>query len=98
MARTKTNKRAKNKKPSGDPLIRTDVWDLRANREQKVMMRLTILEYRRYLMPLVLIINSQWVRLAKLSEKERINWVEKAIHQTAKNPSPRYSYYQKVIQ
>ena len=97
MARTKTKKRAKTKKPPHDPLIRTDVWDLRANREQKMMMRLTVLEYRRYLMPLVLIINSQWVRLAKLSEKERINWVEKAIHQTAKNPSPRYSYYQKVI-
>lgn len=97
MARTKTKKRAKTKKPPHDHLIRTDVWDLRANREQKKMMALTVLEYRRYLMPLVLIVNSQWVRLAKLSENERINWVEKAIHPTTKNPSPRHSYYQKVI-
>ncbi|MGB5634753.1 MAG: transposase [Waterburya sp.] len=97
MARTKSKKRVQVKKAVLDPLIRTDVWDLRVNREQKRMMRLTILEYRRYLMPLVLIVNSQWVRLVNLTESERINWVERAIHKTTKNLFPRQNYYQKVI-
>ena len=65
---------------------------------KKVDAQLTIIEYRRFLFPLVIIINAQWQFLATLTDKERVNWVEKAIHVTSKNPNPKYKYYQKVIE
>ncbi|MEA5470139.1 transposase, partial [Spirulina sp. 06S082] len=62
------------------------------------MMVLTIEEYRRYLKPLVLIVNAQWPKLAGLTTKERVNAIEKAIHQTAKNPEPKHRYFQSMVQ
>ncbi len=90
--------RAKNKsKKKPQELIRTDVWDLKATPEQKVQMIGTIEEYRKFLNPLVLIVNAQWVNLADLTAKERVNAVEKMIHQTTDNPAPKHKYFQKVI-
>jgi IS605 OrfB family transposase len=90
-------KRTKRKKAKSDALIRTDVWDLKATSSQKKLMQLTITEYRRFLVPLVIIINAQWTHLINLTDKQRVNWVEKAIHGTSKNSHPKYGYYQKVI-
>ncbi len=98
MRQAKAKKRTKKKKAKSESLIRTDVWDLTATLAQKKLMQLTIIEYRRFLFPLVIIINAQWQFLATLTDKERVNWVEKAIHVTSKNPNPKYNYYQKVIQ
>jgi putative transposase len=77
--------------------IRTDIWDISALAEQKCQMILTVEEYRKYLFPLVIAINSQWVNLANLTAKERINAVEKTIHKTADNPNPKHKYFQLVI-
>jgi putative transposase len=77
--------------------IRTDVWDICVNAEQKRQMILTVEEYRRYLSPLVIAINAQWVNLANLTAKEKVNAVEKMIHKTADNPSPKHKYFQLVI-
>lgn len=83
--------------PHLDPSIRTDVWALVASSEQKHQMMLTVSEYRRFLRPLVLIVNAEWVNLSDLTFSERINTVEKIIHQTADNPAPKHEYFQKVV-
>lgn len=89
--------RKKTNKKQNQDLIRTDIWSLVVTPTQKHQMLLTVDEYRQYLKPLVLIINAQWVKLARLVAKERVNAVEKMIHTTADNPNPKHEYYQKVI-
>ncbi|MEA5467933.1 hypothetical protein VB714_03565, partial [Spirulina sp. 06S082] len=91
-----SRQKAKSKTKSRE-IIRTDVWNLSASPEEKRMMVLTIEEYRRYLKALVLIVNAQWPKLAGLTTKERVNAIEKAIHQTAKNPEPKHRYFQSVV-
>jgi hypothetical protein len=71
--------------------------DLTVTADQKHQMMLTVEEYRRYLRPLVLIVNAQWIMIADLTSKERINAVEKMIHQTADNPSPKHEYFQACV-
>ena len=63
----KKAKRHKSKKPS--ELIRTDVWDLITSPAEKQQMLLTVEEYRKYLLPLVLIVNAQWLNLSELTSK-----------------------------
>lgn len=77
--------------------IRTDVWKLSVDKEQKHQMLFTVEEYRRYLKPLTLIINAQWSNLADLTSKEKVNVVEKMIHKTTDNPNPKHSYFQSVV-
>jgi IS605 OrfB family transposase len=89
--------KSKTKKAKGAALMRTDVWHLVFNQQQKEMMLMTIAEYRKYLFPLVLIVNAQWVKLASLSSNERLNTVEKMIHSTEKNPNPKHRYYQQIV-
>ncbi len=90
-------RKTKAKSKSGE-IIRTDVWDLLVSPEQKRLMVLTIEEYRRYLKPLVFLVNAQWVKLSSLTSKERVNLIEKAIHKTAKNPEPKHRYFRSVVQ
>lgn len=78
-------------------MIRTDVWDLVVRAEEKNQLVMTVEEYRKFLKPLVLIVNAQWVNLADLSASDKVNAVEKMIHKTATNSSPKHDYYQKVI-
>lgn len=93
-----SKRRTKNKtKRKPQEIIRTDVWDLKATPEQKGNMIDTIEEYRKFLNPLVIIVNAQWVNLVDLTSSERINAVEKMIHQTVDNPAPKHKYFQNVI-
>ena len=85
------------KRTNSQEIIRTDVWDLSVNELQKRQMILTVTEYRRFLKPLILVINAQWISLVNLTAKERVNAVEKMIHKTAKNPLPKHQYFQKVV-
>lgn len=85
------------KKKTPQPNIRTDVWDLTVTADQKYQMILTVAEYRQFLTPLVLIVNTQWINLADLTSKERINAVEKMIHKTADNSEPKHKYFQKIV-
>lgn len=93
MKRTKKRAKLKTKRE----VIRTDVWDLKVDQDQKQQMILTVGEYRKFLKPLVLIVNAQWVTLASLTATERVNAVEKMIHRTADNPNPKHLYFQKVV-
>lgn len=77
MGKKRTKKKRKSKT---NEVIRTDVWDLRVDLAQKQQMILTVDEYRKFLKPLVLIINAQWVSLASLTATERVNAAEKMIH------------------
>ncbi|WP_143727608.1 hypothetical protein [Moorena bouillonii] len=89
----------KTKKSQPQPLIRTDVWRLVTTPEQKEMMLMTVTCYRKYLLPLVLIVNAQWSNLAPLSRSslELVLAVEKMIHVTTANPNPKHSYYHKIV-
>jgi hypothetical protein len=60
--------------------VRTDVWELSVDKEQKHKMVLTVEAYRKFLLPLVFIVNAQWSTLGELTSKERVNAVEKMIH------------------
>ena len=60
-------------------------------------MILTVAEYRRFLKPLVLIVNAGWLALVNLILTERINAVEKMIDRTPKNTNPKQQYFQKLI-
>lgn len=62
--------------------VRTDVWELVVSKEQKSQMVLTVEAYRKFLLPLVIVINAQWVTLDELTSKERVNAVEKMFHRT----------------
>jgi len=97
MSKKRTRKKNKRSKNPVE-IIRTDVWDLRASATQQSEMIQTIEEYRQFLRPLVILVNAQWVSLADLNASERVNAVEKMIHQTAKNPNPKHKYYQRVIE
>ncbi|MCC5667289.1 IS200/IS605 family accessory protein TnpB-related protein [Nostoc sp. CHAB 5784] len=77
--------------------IRTDVWDLSADNEQKHKMVLTIEAYRKFLIPLVIVINAQWQYLGELTAHDKVNAVEKMIHKTADNPNHKHKYFQIVV-
>jgi hypothetical protein len=94
MSKKRTKKK---RKSSANIVIRTDVWDLRVNVAQKQQMIGTVDEYRKFLKPLVLIINAQWVTIAELAATKRVNAVEKMIHKTADNPNPKHLYFQLVV-
>ncbi len=78
-------------------MLRTDVWKLKVTSLEKKLLLLTVAEYRRFLKPLVFIVNAQWKLMGNLTDKEKVNYLEKSIHVTSKNPQIKYLYYQKVI-
>ncbi|ACB49462.1 unknown [Crocosphaera subtropica ATCC 51142] len=80
-----------------DSMIRTDVWNLNVTSSQKKLLLLTVAEYRKFLKPLVFIVNAEWRTIGNLTDKEKVNYLEKSIHVTNKNPKAKYLYYQKVI-
>ncbi|MDJ0509618.1 MAG: transposase [Crocosphaera sp.] len=95
MGKSKTKRKTKKKKPNS--MLRTDVWKLKVTYVEKKLLLLTVKEYRRFLKPLVFIVNGEWKSIGNLTDKEKVNHLEKSIHLTSKNPNPKYSYYQKVI-
>ncbi len=95
MGKSKAKRKTKKRKP--DSMIRTDVWNLKVNKYQKKLLLLTVAEYRKFLKPLVFIVNAEWKIIGNLSDKEKINYLEKSIHVTSKNIDTKYLYYQKVI-
>lgn len=98
MSKKSTKKTTKRKKQSVDPGIRTDVWTLALTPNQRDFAVLTVVEYRHFLKPLVLISYWNWETLSGLSGKERVNTLEKLIHKTAENQNPKYGwYFQKAI-
>jgi hypothetical protein len=98
MVKRKAKKQSKRKQVQKESNIRTDVWQLTMTQEQRQLAILTVAEYRYFLKPLVLISYWNWVNLSGLTSKERVNTLEKLVHKTADNPSPKYHwYFQKAI-
>ena len=73
--------------------IRTDIWQIVATKEQKRLSQNTVSEFRCSVRCLVGVIYTHWSTIGKLDAKAQIPAVEKLIHATAKNPSPKYRYF-----
>ena len=95
MGKSKTKRKTKKKKPNS--MLRTDVWKLKLKSVEKKLLLLTVAEYRRFLKPLVFIVNAEWKLMGNLTDKEKVNYLEKSIHVTSQNTQIKYLYYQKVI-
>jgi IS605 OrfB family transposase len=93
MRKKLAKKQTKRKKSPSVSFIRTDVWSLSLTRQQSDLAVLTVAQYRHFLKPLVLIGYWNWEVLLGLTAKERVNALEKLVHQTADNPSPKYGWY-----
>jgi IS605 OrfB family transposase len=77
------------KKPT--KIIRTDKWTLNPTAAQRVLIGQTVEVYRRLCRHLVGVIMTHWADLGALSNNELVPAVERLIHQTAKNPNPKYA-------
>lgn len=73
--------------------IRTDKWQIVATRDQKELLSLTICEFRCLVSCLVGVVYTHWSSIGFKNAKAQIPAVEKLIHQTAKNPNPKYQYF-----
>ncbi len=73
--------------------IRTDKWSIVATRTQKELLQKTVSEFRCLVRCLVGVVYTHWTTIGKLDAKAQIPAVEKLIHATAKNPSPKYQYF-----
>ena len=73
--------------------VRTDKWQIVATQKQKELLQNTVSEYRRLVRCLVGVVNTHWSTIGLLDAKSQIPAIEKLVHQTAKNPSPLYQYF-----
>jgi putative transposase len=74
MGKSKAQRKTKKKKP--DSMIRTDVWSLKVTSVEKKLLLLTVIEYRKFLKPLVFIANAEWKIIGNLTDKEKVNYLE----------------------
>ena len=77
--------------------VRTDKWKILATQQQKELLRKTVSEFRRLVRCLVGVINTHWSTIGLLDAKSQIPAIEKLVHQTAKNPSPKYQYFNRCF-
>ena len=73
--------------------VRTDKWQIVATRQQKELLQNTVSEFRRLVRCLVGVVNTHWSTIGLLDAKSQIPAIERLVHQTAKNPSPKYRYF-----
>ena len=73
--------------------IRTDIWQIVATKEQKRLSQNTVSEFRCLVRCLVGVIYTHWSTIGQKDAKAQIPAVEKLIHATAKNPNPKYRYF-----
>lgn len=73
--------------------VRTDKWRIVATQEQKELLQNTVSEFRRLVRCLVSVVNTHWSTIGLLDAKSQIPAIEKLVHQTAKNPYPKYQYF-----
>jgi IS605 OrfB family transposase len=78
-------------------IIRTDRWTLNPTASQRVLLSQTVEVYRRVCRHLMGILFTHWPSLAELSSPKRVLAVEKLIHQTAKNPNPKYQQFDQTF-
>ena len=75
------------------PTIRADKWAIIATSEQKKLLEQTVCEFRSLVKCLVGVVYTHWSKIGSLDAKVQIRCVEKLIHTTAQNPSPKYKYF-----
>ena len=73
--------------------IRTDKWAIVATPQQRELLQKTVGEFRCLVRCLVGVVYTHWSTIGLLDAKSQIPAVEKLIHQTAKNSSPKYQYF-----
>ena len=73
--------------------VRTDKWQIVATQEQKELLQNTVSEFRRLVRCLVGVVNTHWSTIGLLDGLSQIPAIEKLVHQTAKNLSPKYQYF-----
>lgn len=73
------------------PIIRTDKWPLQATASQREMMQQTLHQYRAFCRALSYVVLNNWPALSQAPGFAPA--VERLIHPTAKNPSPRHRYF-----
>lgn len=73
--------------------VRTDKWRIVATGQQKELLQKTVSEFRRLVRSLVGVVNTHWSTIGLLDAKSQIPAIEQLVHQTAKNPSPKYQYF-----
>ncbi|MGL5076665.1 MAG: IS200/IS605 family accessory protein TnpB-related protein, partial [Waterburya sp.] len=64
-----------------------------ATQKQKELLQNTVSEFRRLVRCLVGVVNTHWTTIGLLDAKSQIPAIEKLVHQTAKNPSSKYQYF-----
>ncbi|MGL5078115.1 MAG: IS200/IS605 family accessory protein TnpB-related protein [Waterburya sp.] len=75
-------------------IIRTDKWNLNPSTEDKRnYLQATVDEYRAFCKALSYVILGHWTRLQNVDSK--CAEIEKLIHQTRKNPTPKHQYFVK---
>ncbi|WP_415913359.1 IS200/IS605 family accessory protein TnpB-related protein [Neptuniibacter sp. QD37_11] len=73
--------------------IRTDKWEIEISQQKRQWMKDTIAEYRLFCKALSIVVINNWPELQKA--ESFCATVERLIHPTAKNPSPRHNYFHK---
>ena len=73
--------------------VRTDKWQIITTQQQKELLQNTVSEFRRLVRCLVGVVNTHWSTIGLLDAKAQIPAIEKLVHPPAKNPSPRYQYF-----
>jgi putative transposase len=74
-------------------IIRTDKWNLNPSTEDQTNLQATVDEYRAFCQALSYVILGHWVKLQGVDSK--CVAIEKLIHQTEKNPTPKHKYFVK---
>ncbi|CDM96404.1 MULTISPECIES: hypothetical protein [Oscillatoriales] len=78
-------------------IVRTDRWNLNPTAAARVLLSQTVEVSRRVCRHLIGIILTHWPSLGGLSSQKRVLVVEKLIHQTAKNPNPKYRQFDQTF-
>lgn len=73
--------------------VRTDKWKIVATQQQKELLQNTVSEFRRLVRYLVGVVNTHWSTIGLKDGLSQIRAIEKLVHQTANNPSPKYRYF-----
>lgn len=74
-------------------IIRTDCWKLNPRMQDAPSLSMTIDKYRGFCRALSYVVMGHWVEISEASSQCAV--IEKLIHKTSKNPSPKYGYFEK---
>ncbi|HAA29134.1 MAG TPA: transposase [Cyanobacteria bacterium UBA8553] len=74
-------------------IVRTDRWFLKPSRQTTEHLAATVTQYRAFCKALTYVVYGHWVEIK--SAKSQCVAVERLIHKTKSNPSPKYQYFGK---